>query len=138
MTSPAPESHPVRRLLATDEWRRRLVFWGGAVGAGAVTVLFAGLGGELHRLVPIAPLGAIVVLSMAAYFAGVVQAPLTALVIVLEMTNDRSLLLPLMAAALLGRAASALICHEPLYQSLARRYLPAAAAEPKAGATDQV
>lgn len=83
----------------------------------------AGLGGELHQLVPIAPVGAVVLLSMAAYFAGVVQAPLTALVIVLEMTNDRSLLLPLMAAALLGRAASALICREPLYQSLAKRYL---------------
>ncbi len=62
-------------------------------------------------------------LSMAAYFAGVVQAPLTALVIVLEMTDDRSLLLPLMAASLLGRAASALVCREPLYQSLAKRYL---------------
>ncbi len=84
----------------------------------------AGLGGELHRLLPIAPMGAVVVLSMAAYFAGVVQAPLTAVVIVLEMTNDRSLVLPLMAAALIGRASSALICREPLYQSLARRYLP--------------
>lgn len=89
----------------------------------------AGLGGELHQLLPIAPVGAIVVLSMAAYFAGVVQAPLTALVIVLEMTNDRSLLLPLMAAALLGRAASALVCREPLYQSLARRYLPSGPAQ---------
>ncbi len=84
----------------------------------------AGIGGELHAVLPIAPAGAVVVLSMAAYFAGVVQAPLTALVIVLEMTNDRSLVLPLMAAALLGRAASALVCREPLYQSLAKRYLP--------------
>jgi H+/Cl- antiporter ClcA len=89
----------------------------------------AGLGGELHQLLPLAPTGAVVVLSMAAYFAGVVQAPLTAFVIVLEMTNDRSLLLPLMAAALLGRAASALISREPLYQSLARRYLPGTLAE---------
>ena len=86
----------------------------------------AGIGGEIHNLLPIAPAGAVVVLSMAAYFAGVVQAPLTALVIVLEMTNDRSLVLPLMATALLGRAASALVCREPLYQSLAKRYLPSA------------
>lgn len=84
----------------------------------------AGIGGQFHAWVPIAPLGTFVVLAMAAYFAGVVQAPLTALVIVVEMTNDRSLTLPLMAAALLGRGASALVCREPLYRSLAERFLP--------------
>ncbi|HVN41425.1 MAG TPA: chloride channel protein [Steroidobacteraceae bacterium] len=88
----------------------------------------AGLGGQLHAWLPIAPAGAFVVLSMAAYFAGVVQAPLTALVIVLEMTDDRSLLLPLMAAALLGRAASAIVCRQPLYRSLAERFMPPASA----------
>ncbi|NJD30699.1 MAG: chloride channel protein [Gammaproteobacteria bacterium] len=84
----------------------------------------AGIGGELHAWFPIAPAGSVVVLSMAAYFAGVVQAPLTALVIVLEMTNDRALMLPLMAAVLVGRAASAVVCREPLYRSLAQRFLP--------------
>jgi chloride channel protein, CIC family len=84
----------------------------------------AGIGGELHAWLPIAPVGTFVVLAMAAYFAGVVQAPLTALVIVVEMTNDRALMLPLMAAVLLGRGASALVCREPLYRSLARRFLP--------------
>jgi H+/Cl- antiporter ClcA len=84
----------------------------------------AGIGGQLYEWLPMAPQGTFVVLSMAAYFAGVVQAPLTALVIVVEMTNDRSLMLPLMAAVLLGRGASALVCREPLYHSLARRFLP--------------
>jgi H+/Cl- antiporter ClcA len=65
-----------------------------------------------------------VLLSMAAYFAGVVQAPLTALVIVTEMTDNRALMLPLMAAVLLGRASSALVSREPLYRSLAQRFLP--------------
>ena len=36
-------------------------------------------------------------MTMAAYFAGVVQAPATALVIVTEMTGDHDLTLPLMA-----------------------------------------
>jgi H+/Cl- antiporter ClcA len=51
--------------------------------------LGAAIGGELARWLHFAPVGAIVVLTMAAYFAGVVQAPLTALVIVGEMTGDR-------------------------------------------------
>jgi H+/Cl- antiporter ClcA len=62
---------------------------------------------------------------MAAYFAGVVQAPLTALVIVSEMTGNRDLTLPLMTATLLGRGASALVCRESLYRALALQFLPA-------------
>lgn len=86
----------------------------------------AGIGGQLYAWLPLAAPGAVVVLSMAAYFAGVVQAPLTALVIVLEMTDDRALMLPLMAVVLLGRGVSALVCREPLYRSLAEGFLPPA------------
>jgi H+/Cl- antiporter ClcA len=85
----------------------------------------AGLGGSVSVYLPYAPAGAIVLLTMAAYFAGVVQAPLTALVIVSEMTGNRDLTLPLMAASLIGRGASALICRESLYQALAIQFLPA-------------
>jgi H+/Cl- antiporter ClcA len=84
----------------------------------------AGLGGQLHAWLPLAPLGAMVVLSMAAYFAGVVQAPLTALVIVTEMTDNRGLTLPLMAVVLLGRISSAAVCRAPLYRTLARGFVP--------------
>ena len=84
----------------------------------------AGLGAHLHALWPVAPAGAMVILSMAAYFAGVVQAPLTALVIVTEMTGNRSLTLPLMAVVLIGRGASALVCRRSLYRSLADRFMP--------------
>jgi H+/Cl- antiporter ClcA len=83
----------------------------------------AALGGELSRLTAVAPGSAIVVLAMAAYFAGVVQAPLTALVIVLEMTGGRGLTLPLMMAVFIGRGTSALLCPEPLYRSLAAPFL---------------
>jgi H+/Cl- antiporter ClcA len=85
----------------------------------------AGLGGTLSLYLPYAPGGAIVLLTMAAYFAGVVQAPLTALVIVSEMTGNRDLTLPLMTATLLGRGASALVCRESLYRALALQFLPA-------------
>jgi H+/Cl- antiporter ClcA len=83
----------------------------------------AGLGGTLSLYLPYAPGGAIVLLTMAAYFAGVVQAPLTALVIVSEMTGNRGLTLPLMAVTLLGRGASALICRESLYRALAVAFI---------------
>lgn len=83
----------------------------------------AALGGGLVDWIPSAPAGAVVVLGMAAYFAGVVQAPLTALVIVIEMTGDRALTLPLMAAVFLARALSSLVCPEPLYRSLAAPFV---------------
>jgi H+/Cl- antiporter ClcA len=83
----------------------------------------AGLGGALSLYIQVAPLGAMVVLTMAAYFAGVVQAPLTALVIVSEMTGNRGLTLPLMAVAFIGRGASALVCRESLYRALATSFL---------------
>jgi H+/Cl- antiporter ClcA len=87
----------------------------------------AGLGAHLYAWWPVAPAGAMVILSMAAYFSGVVQAPLTALVIVTEMTGNRSLTLPLMAVVLIGRGASALVCRRSLYRTLADRFMPAKA-----------
>lgn len=86
----------------------------------------AGVGGTLSQWLPIAPGGAVVLLSMAAYFAGVVQAPLTALVIVSEMTGNRALTLPLMAVVLIGRGSSALVCRESLYRALSKRFITAA------------
>ena len=91
----------------------------------------AGLGGALSLHMSFVPAGAAVVLTMAAYFAGVVQAPLTALVIVSEMTDSHSLTLPLMAAVLLGRGASAMVCRESLYRSLSMSF--AGTAQPAQG-----
>jgi H+/Cl- antiporter ClcA len=95
----------------------------------------AGIGAQLHAWWPVAPAGAMVLLAMSAYFSGVVQAPLTALIIVTEMTGNRGLTLPLMATVLIARAASAAVCRRSLYHSLAEAFLPAAALE-SAGAAD--
>jgi H+/Cl- antiporter ClcA len=83
----------------------------------------AALGSVLAPLVPGAPVGAMILLGMTAYFSGVVQAPITATVIVMEMTANQSLTIPLMATALLSFAASRLVCRRPLYGALARRFL---------------
>ena len=82
----------------------------------------SGLGAALAPLVPSAGAGALVLLGMVAYFAGVVQAPLTATVIVMEMTNNQGLTVPLMAAALIAMQTSRLVCRKPLYATLAKRF----------------
>jgi H+/Cl- antiporter ClcA len=57
------------------------------------------------------------------YFAGVVQAPITAFVIVMEMTENHTMVLPLMSAALLASGTSRLVCKQPLYEALAKGFL---------------
>jgi H+/Cl- antiporter ClcA len=83
----------------------------------------AGLGSDVAYLFPNAPLGAIVLLGMVSYFAGVVQAPLTAFVIVTEMTQNHNMVLPLMLASLIAYATSRLICSEGIYHGLAKTFL---------------
>ncbi len=83
----------------------------------------AGLGDWLSALVPQAPAAAVVLLGMVGYFAGVVQAPITAAVIVMEMTGNHALMVPLMATSLLAFLVSRLVCRRPLYSTLAKRFL---------------
>ena len=83
----------------------------------------AAMGSVLAPLVHGAPAGAMILLGMTAYFCGVVQAPITSAVIVMEMTANQSLMIPLMATAFLSFAVSRLVCRRPLYGALARRFL---------------
>lgn len=63
-----------------------------------------------------------VVLGMAAHLSGVVQAPLTAAVILMEMTRDPGLVAPLMLASLTARWVSGLVMPEPLYHVLSQSW----------------
>jgi H+/Cl- antiporter ClcA len=65
-----------------------------------------------------------VVLGMAGYLSGVVQAPLTSAVILMEMTRDPGLVGPLMLTALLARWTSGWVMHEPIYHLLAQNWRP--------------
>lgn len=85
----------------------------------------AGLGGSVAALLPGASSQALVVLGMVAYFSGVVQAPITAFVIVTEMTNDHVLIVPLMLASVIGFATSKLVCPEGVYHALAHNFVAA-------------
>ncbi|WP_375775315.1 chloride channel protein [Bradyrhizobium sp. ma5] len=83
----------------------------------------AGLGSNIAPLFHGAPLPAIMLLGMVSYFAGVVQAPITAFVIVTEMTDNHAMVVPLMAAALIAHASSRLICKEGVYHALAKGFI---------------
>lgn len=80
----------------------------------------AGLGTLLRPMFPGDPGGAVVLLGMVAYFTGVVRAPLTAVIIIVEATASRALILPLFMAALIAHSVSAMVCKERLYHGLAK------------------
>jgi H+/Cl- antiporter ClcA len=85
----------------------------------------AGIGANVSHLFSDAPLGAIMLLGMVSYFAGVVQAPITAFVIVTEMSDNHAMVVPLMASALIAHTTSGLVCPEGIYHALARGFLRA-------------
>lgn len=67
--------------------------------------------------------GIAALLGMAGYFAGVVQAPMTAFVIILEMTGNQNNVIALMITAMLGYGTARIISHEPLYHALSRLFI---------------
>ncbi len=90
---------------------------------GAQLGLAAGLLGHcwLPEVVPVPTVYAVV--GMAAYFAAIVRAPLTGLVLVLEMTGNYTLMLPLAVACATAAAVATLTGDKPIYESLLERAL---------------
>jgi len=87
-----------------------------SVGVGLGATLGTLLGGNIA-------LSAL--LGMAGYFAGVVQAPMTAFVIIIEMTGNHQAVIPIMAASMLGYITSRMLSPEPLYHGLSRAFIAA-------------
>jgi H+/Cl- antiporter ClcA len=83
----------------------------------------AGLGADVQIWFTTLPVGILSILGMAAFLSGVVQAPLTAVVIVLEMTHDHSLVVSLMAASLIARWVAQQLGVKGVYHQLADRYI---------------
>jgi H+/Cl- antiporter ClcA len=83
----------------------------------------AGLGSNLAHFFPTTPLETLLLLGMVSYFSGVVQAPITAFVIVTEMTESHAMVVPLMAASLVAWAVSRAVCKEGIYHALAKNFL---------------
>jgi len=83
----------------------------------------AGIGGWVAQFLPHTTAGAVVLLGTVAYFSAVVQAPLTATVIVMEMCDNQQVTLALLATSFLAFGVSRMICANPLYGALADRFL---------------
>jgi H+/Cl- antiporter ClcA len=83
----------------------------------------AGMGAGFAQWFPAELLSAVILLGMVGYFSGVVQTPITAFVIVMEMTDNQQMLLPLMATAFIAYGASKLFCPKPIYRALAEGFI---------------
>ena len=116
-----PQSFGALKLLAT------VVSYASGIPGGIFSpslAVGAGLGHNAALLLPGSPAAAVVILGMVSYFAGVVQAPLTAFVIVIEMTRDSDMALPLLAASMIAYAFSRFVCPRPVYKALAKSFRP--------------
>ena len=61
--------------------------------------------------------------GMAAFFTGVVRAPLTGIVLVAEMTENVTMLLPMLGACFMAMLAPTLLRDPPIYDLLRERTL---------------
>jgi CIC family chloride channel protein len=95
---------------------------GGSGGIFAPSLFMGAMLGEafgqgVHVLFPAitAPAGAYALVGMAAFFSGAAHAPITAILILFEMTGDYSIILPLMLATVVSTLVSRLISPESIY-----------------------
>ena len=87
-------------------------------------MLGAAFGAALHALAPAAAgsPGAYALVGMGALFAGAARAPITAVVILFELTGEYTIILPLMLAIVLATGISHLVSHDTVYtRKLLRR-----------------
>jgi CIC family chloride channel protein len=89
-----------------------MLVMGAAIGLMAGTVS----GNFFPGMAPVP--ASFVAIGMAAFFAAVVRAPITGIVLVLEMTGDFHQLLPLITASLFAVVVSEQMGSEPIYEAL--------------------
>jgi CIC family chloride channel protein len=112
---------------------------GGAGGIFAPALFIGGmLGGAIGYLDvalfanPPTTVASFALVGMGAVFAGVIRAPITSVLIIIEMTNGYSLILPLMIANMSAYALARMLRPVPIYEALLAQdgiHLEAAAVE---------
>jgi CIC family chloride channel protein len=88
------------------------LFIGGTLG-GAVGTLDRTLLGHVDD-----PLGAFALVGMGAVFSGIIRAPMTSVLIIIEMTGAYSLILPLMIANMTAYGIARRLRPKPIYDAL--------------------
>ena len=102
---------------------------GGSGGVFAPSLFMGAMLGDAfgqiaHRLFPAvtASSGAYALVGMSAFFSGAAHAPVTAILILFEMTGDYHIILPLMLATVMSTLVSRIISRESIYTlKLSRR-----------------
>ena len=101
---------------------------GGSGGVFAPSLFIGAMAGavygqSLHHFLPglAGPAGAYALIGMGAVFAGAAHAPITAVVIIFELTGDYSVILPLMTAVVLATGVSHMISADTIYTLKLRR-----------------
>jgi CIC family chloride channel protein len=89
------------------------LYIGGMLG-GAVGLLAHALLGNTQTT----HAGAFALVGMGAVFAGIVRAPVTSIIIIFEMTNNYSIILPLMVANITSYALATRLSPVPIYDAL--------------------
>ena len=80
--------------------------------------MFGGIFGDVvNRLLPghVSPSGAYAIVGMAAVFSGAARAPITAIIIVFEMTRNYAIILPVMIAVVVSTFIADRLNHESIY-----------------------
>lgn len=88
------------------------LYIGGMIGGLVGTLAQAVLGADVTQT------GAFVLVGMGAAFAGIVRAPVTSIIIIFEMTNNYSMILPLMVANIISYVLAAKLSPMPIYDAL--------------------
>ncbi len=86
-------------------------------------MLGAAFGASAHQVLPgvAGPVGAYGLIGMGAVFAGAARAPITAVVIMFELTGEYTIILPLMTAIVLATGVSKALTHDTIYTLKLRR-----------------
>jgi CIC family chloride channel protein len=101
---------------------------GGSGGVFAPSLFMGAMLGSaygigVHHLLPglTGPAGAYGIVGMGAVFAGAARAPITAVIIIFELTGDYRIILPLMFAIALAAGVSSLLSRDTIYTLKLRR-----------------
>lgn len=114
-SAPIDPMLPVYKMLSTCA-----TFFSGIPGGLFVPSLAtgAGFGANLAHWFPIAPTQVMILLTMTAYFSGMLQSPLTSFALILEITHSHEISIPIIAAAFIASGISRLINPQPLYRAM--------------------
>jgi H+/Cl- antiporter ClcA len=116
--SPWIFSFPWTKMAAT-----LLTYWSGLAGGifAPCLAIGAALGADVAHWIAL-PVAGCALIGMAAFLSGTIQAPITAFVIIFEMTGRHDLLLPVMLASLIAFMTARVLGARHLYQTLSDNY----------------